>query len=50
MTADEKISVGWYLCLAGTGDFWLLGDYWTAVGTSDRLFCFIQTENITHLE
>jgi len=35
----------------GTGDFWLLGgNYWAAVGTSDRLFYFTQTENIRHLE
>jgi len=34
----------------GTGDFWLLGDYWTAVGAGDRLFYFIQTKNIKHLE
>jgi hypothetical protein len=26
------------------------GDYWTAVGTSDRLFCYTQTENVGHFE
>jgi hypothetical protein len=26
------------------------GDYWTAVGTSDRLFYYTQTKNIRHFE
>jgi hypothetical protein len=51
---DEKISMGWVFVSGRVqGTFGYLGvgcmEYWTAVGTSDRLFCFTQTKNVRHL-
>jgi hypothetical protein len=51
---DEKISMGWVFVSGGVqGTFCYLGvgvhEYWTAVGTSDRLFSFTQTKNVRHL-
>ena len=40
------VGVGVRRVCRGAGDYWFLGDNWTAIGRRDRMFYDTKTENV----